>query len=33
VTIVSAIADPVLGTTRRTHRMIPALSLIDWSAG
>jgi len=33
LTIVSAITDPVLGTTRRTRKIFPALSLVDWSAG
>jgi hypothetical protein len=33
LTIVTAISDPLLGTTRRTHRIIPALALVDWSAG
>jgi hypothetical protein len=33
VTVVSAITDPLLGTARRTHKMVPALLLVDWSAG
>jgi hypothetical protein len=33
VTIVSELADPVLGLARRTRKVFPALSLIDWSAG
>jgi hypothetical protein len=33
VTIVTAISDPLLGTTRRTHKIFPALALVDWSAG
>ena len=33
LTIVSATTDPVLGTTRRTHKIVPALSLVDWSGG
>jgi len=33
VTIVSEVVDPVLGSARRTRKMIPALLLVDWSAG
>jgi hypothetical protein len=33
VTIVSEITDPVLGSARRTRKIFPALSLVDWSAG
>ena len=33
VTIVSEVADPVLGSARRTRKMIPPLLLVDWSAG
>ena len=33
VTIVSEITDPVLGSARRTRKIFPAMSLVDWSAG
>jgi hypothetical protein len=33
VQIVSEISDPLLGGSRRTRKIFPALSLVDWSAG
>ncbi|HEY5324184.1 MAG TPA: hypothetical protein VIK58_15265, partial [Caldimonas sp.] len=33
VQIVSEISDPVLGSSKRTRKIFPALSLVDWSAG
>lgn len=33
VTIVTELSDPVLGGSRRTRKIFPALSLVDWSAG
>ncbi|MEP7302978.1 MAG: hypothetical protein ABI699_15805 [Caldimonas sp.] len=33
VTIVTDISDPVLGGARRTRRIFPAMTLVEWSAG
>ncbi|MEO5883104.1 MAG: hypothetical protein ABIQ06_11870, partial [Caldimonas sp.] len=33
VTIFSEVSDPVLGSSRQTRKIFPALSLVDWSAG
>ncbi|MGZ5205481.1 MAG: hypothetical protein ACXWIZ_11335 [Caldimonas sp.] len=33
VTVVTDISDPVLGGTRQTRKIFPAMTLVDWSAG
>ena len=33
VAIVTEVSDPVLGGSRKTRKIFPALSLVDWSAG
>ena len=33
VQIVSEVSDPLLGSSRHTRKIFPALSLVDWSAG
>jgi hypothetical protein len=33
VAVVTEISDPLLGGARRTRNLLPAMSLVDWSAG
>lgn len=33
VTVITEISDPVLGGTRQTRKIFPAMSLVEWSAG
>jgi hypothetical protein len=33
VAVVTEISDPVLGSARKTRKIFPAMTLVEWSAG